>query len=224
MSPLREALHDYLRLRRQLGFELKEHGPLLRDFVDFLEHAGARADHHRAGGRVGEAPGRRAPASLAPAAGDGARVRPVSGDDRPRQRDPAEDLLPARQQRVAPYIYSEAEITALMAAARALTPPLRAATFETLIGLMASTGLRLGEALGLDRHDVDLNDGVLHIRAGKQHKQREVPLHETTTDGAARLRRAARPALARRRTRRRSSSPRTGDGCASRRSMRSSRG
>jgi integrase/recombinase XerD len=58
---------------------------------------------------------------------------------------------------------------------------LRAATFETLIGLMASTGLRLGEALGLDRHDVDLDDGVLRIRVAKQHKHREVPMHDTTT-------------------------------------------
>jgi integrase len=53
---------------------------------------------------------------------------------------------------------------------------------ETLIGLMATTGLRLGEALGLDRRDVDLRDGALHVRAGKQRKQREVPLHPTTTE------------------------------------------
>ena len=95
---------------------------------------------------------------------------------------PSEDLLPATRGRVAPYIYSEAEIRALMAAARTLTPPLRAAGYETLIGLMATTGLRLGEALGLDRQDVDLDDGALHVRATMQSKQREVPLHPTTTD------------------------------------------
>jgi integrase len=81
---------------------------------------------------------------------------------------------------VAPYIYSPVEITALMEAARALTPTLRAASYRTVIGLMATTGLRLGEALGLDRQDVDLDDGALHVRA-RQHKQREVPLHPTTT-------------------------------------------
>ena len=64
-----------------------------------------------------------------------------------------------------------------MDAARMLTPPMRAATYETLIGLIAATGLRLGEALGLDRTDVDLEDGVLHVRRAKQNKQREVPLH-----------------------------------------------
>ena len=68
-----------------------------------------------------------------------------------------------------------------MAAARALSPPLRAATIETVIGLLAVTGLRLGEALGLDRADVELSDGLLHVRAAKQNKHREVPLHDTTT-------------------------------------------
>ncbi|MGH3025966.1 MAG: tyrosine-type recombinase/integrase, partial [Gaiellaceae bacterium] len=57
---------------------------------------------------------------------------------------------------------------------------LRAARHETLIGLLAVTGMRPGEAIGLDRADVDLQRGVVHVRAGKQKKQREVPLHETT--------------------------------------------
>lgn len=68
-----------------------------------------------------------------------------------------------------------------MAAARTLRPPSTAASIEALIGLMASTGLRLGEALGLDRQHVDLDDGALHVRVAKQSKQREVPLHPTTT-------------------------------------------
>ena len=58
--------------------------------------------------------------------------------------------------------------------------PLPAAAFRTVIGLMATTGLRLGEALALDRQDVDLTDGALHVRA-REHKQREVPLHRTAT-------------------------------------------
>ena len=73
-------------------------------------------------------------------------------------------------------------VIGLMAAARKLTPPLRAVTCETAIGLMASTGLRIGEALGLDRHDVDLDDGVLHVRIAKQHREREVPMHPSTTE------------------------------------------
>jgi len=69
----------------------------------------------------------------------------------------------------------------LMAAARSLPRPLAAATFETLIGLLACTGLRLREALGLDRPDADLQDGVLDIRASKNHRQREVLLHPSAT-------------------------------------------
>ena len=88
----------------------------------------------------------------------------------PQTEIPSTDLLRASLPRVMPYLYSEAEITALMGAARELTPRLRAATFETLIGLLAVSALRRGEALALNRADVDLSDGVLHMRANKQNK------------------------------------------------------
>lgn len=197
MSDLRTALHDYLKLRRQLGFELKTQGRLLEGYVRFMERVGAEhittelalawaklpidARPHRWRRRLGIVR---------------AFARYVATID-PSSEVPAEDLLPATQSRVAPYIYSEAEIAALMAAARALRPPLQAASIETLIGLMASTGLRLGEALGLDRRDVDLHDGALHVRAAKQQKQREVPLHPTTIEALqdyARVRDRLRPA------------------------------
>jgi len=67
-----------------------------------------------------------------------------------------------------------------MDAAAALQPPVRGATHSTLIGLLAATGLRLGEALGLERHNVDLDDGVLRVH-GKDDKWREVPLHPSAT-------------------------------------------
>ena len=67
-----------------------------------------------------------------------------------------------------------------MAAARQLRPRSRGVRHGTLIGLIAVTGMRPGEAVGLNCHDVDLNNAVVAIRAGKQKKQREVPLHETT--------------------------------------------
>jgi integrase/recombinase XerD len=181
MTDLRSALHDYLTIRRQLGYELKDAGQLLEDYVGFMEHAGARritielalawaklpvdAHPHRWRRRLGYVRG---------------LARYVSTID-PATEVPSKDLLPAPRPRVSPYLYSQAEIAALMAAARELTPPLRAATYETLIGLMAVTGLRIGEALGLDRPDVDLDDGALHVRHAKQAKQREVPLHESTT-------------------------------------------
>jgi len=98
----------------------------------------------------------------------------------PTSEVPSTDLLPGHRPRIIPYIYTEAEISALMAAARQLRPRLRGVRHATLIGLLAVTGMRPGEAVGLDRHDVDLNTGVVRIRAGKQKKQREVSLHATT--------------------------------------------
>jgi integrase/recombinase XerD len=182
MIPLGQALEDYLRIRRRLGFELKSDQRLLENFVAFLERAGAErittelalmwarlpvdARPHRWRQRLGIVRG---------FAGYLATIEPDS-------EIPSKDLLPAHRPRVAPYIYSPAEIGALIEAAGGLTPPRRAASHQTVIGLMASTGLRLGEGLGLDREDVDLVDAALHVRA-RQTKQREVPLHPTTTAG-----------------------------------------
>ena len=120
MTVCAAALDDYLPIRRQLGFKLKETGRLLEQFVE-LPRAGRRgARHHRARARVGDARCTRAPAPVAPAARDGARVRAVPGDDRSRRpRFPPRICCRATLPRVAPYIYSPAEITALMAAARA---------------------------------------------------------------------------------------------------------
>jgi integrase/recombinase XerD len=90
---------------------------------------------------------------------------------------PPHDLLPARQPRIAPYLYSDADIDALMSAARSLHPPLRAATYETFIGLLLVTGLRLGEAL--DRADLDRGRHQLRVRHAKR-GGRLIPLHATT--------------------------------------------
>lgn len=90
---------------------------------------------------------------------------------------PPTNLVAGGTYRTPPYLYSADEITALMAAARRMRPPLRAAGFETLIGLMGATGLRPGEAYRLNRGDVDLAGGVLAIRDSKCHKDRMVPIH-----------------------------------------------
>jgi integrase len=177
---LRQALQDYLRIRRRLGFELKATERQLEQFVAFLEQAGAQritselavmwarvpldAHPHRWSQRLSMVR---------------CFARYVATLD-PASEIPSTDLLAARRPRVAPYIYSPAEISALIEAAGQLTPPLRAASYRTVIGLMATTGLRLGEALALDRQDVDLKDGALHVRA-RQTRQREVPLHPTAT-------------------------------------------
>ena len=177
---LRDALADYLRVRRRLGFEMPQDGRLLEGFVEFLERAGAErittelalmwarmptgAHPHRWRQRLSVLRG---------------FARHLATLD-PGSEIPSKDLLPAHRSRIAPYIYTEQEIAALIAAAGRLSPPLRAARHQTLIGLLAVSGMRPGEALALDRRDVDLRHGLVHVRAGKQRKQREVPLHQTT--------------------------------------------
>jgi integrase/recombinase XerD len=180
MIPLRQALEDYLRIRRRVGFKLKADQRILENFVGFLERAGAERITTELALRWARLPVAAHPHRWRQRLGI-VRVfaRYVATLD-PSSEVPSKDLLPARRPRVVPYIYSPAEISALMGAAGALAPPLRAAGFRTVIGLMATTGLRLGEAVWLDRADVDLTDGALHVRA-RQHKQREVPLHPTVT-------------------------------------------
>jgi len=94
---------------------------------------------------------------------------------------PPADLMPHRYRRVAPHLYTPEEIAALLRQASMLAHPLRALTYTTLIGLLAVTGLRTGEACQLDNDDVDLTAGILTIRAGKLNKAREVPLHPSTS-------------------------------------------
>jgi integrase len=96
--------------------------------------------------------------------------------------------LPARQ---APHIYSEREIVDLLAAARRLGPSrgLRGVIFETLFGLIACTGLRIGEALSLRNTDVDLKGGMLTIHQAKFGKSRQVPMHLSTVEALRRYRR-----------------------------------
>jgi integrase len=90
---------------------------------------------------------------------------------------PPADLCPNRPVRAIPYLYSERQIAALMAATVILRGQLRQATYRTLIGLLAVTGMRVGDAIRLDRDDVDLAHGVLTIRDTKFGKSRELPIH-----------------------------------------------
>jgi site-specific recombinase XerD len=100
----------------------------------------------------------------------------------PRTEIPPRDLLPGTYRRKPPYLYDNDEIHQLVQAAWAMRSPtgLRAWTYATLLGLLTVTGLRITEALALDRRDVDLRDGVLAIHRTKCRKERLVPVHETT--------------------------------------------
>jgi integrase/recombinase XerD len=195
MTPLQQALGDYLRIRRRLGFELKDDQRVLENFVAFLERAGAVRVTTELALMWARMPVHAHPHQWRQRLGIVRSFARYLATIDPDSEVPSKDLLPARRPRVSPYIYSPTEIGALLEAARALTPSLRAVTYETVIGLMATSGLRLGEALGLERQDVDLRDGALQVRA-RQVKQREVPLHHTATEALreyARVREGHRP-------------------------------
>jgi integrase/recombinase XerD len=180
MSDLHHSLDDYLALRREFGYQLENTGELLVKFVDFCERADAHvvtielaltwATLPKDCSRVWSA----------------CRLRAVRGFARylhaidPRTEVPPTRLLPDGPHRVAPYLYSLDQVRALMEAARALAAPLRAANSEAIIGLLATSGLRVGEALRLDRGDVDLREGALTVRLTKFNKTRRLPLHPTS--------------------------------------------
>ncbi len=182
MSELRSHLEEYLKLRRGLGYKLERAGQLCGLFVSYLDELGES----------------RITTELAyawaclPEGADSywwaARYKAIRGFASylatidPSSEVPPADLLPGRSRRAEPYPYTEEDIRALMAAAASIPSPLRAATYETLIGLLWSTGLRVGEAIALDRDDVDLQAGCLLVRQAKFNQSREVPLHDSVSE------------------------------------------
>jgi integrase len=187
MSPLRIALEDYLALRRSLGFRLRLAGRLLERFVEFAENQGAELITCDLALQWATAPADVQPAQWANRLGMVRRFAQYHRATEPRTEVPPADLLPYRYRRQAPYIYSDAEVRRLMQAAAALPSVrgLRAATYTTLLGLYASTGLRTNEALWLDREDVDLVHGVLHVSQSKFGKSRCIPVHSSTQHALA---------------------------------------
>lgn len=180
MSTLRAAVEDYLTVRRALGYKLRMHGLLLREFVSYLEQAGAETVSTSLALEWAKLP------SGATATWWAARLSVARGFARhlqaidPRTEVPPPDLLPRRRTHATPYMYSDAAVVNLMQAARMLRSPFRGITLETVIGLLAVTGMRIGEALGLDREDVDLGNGLLTIRQSKFGKSRQIPVHAST--------------------------------------------
>ena len=185
-GPLRQPLADYLTLRRALGFKLARHEKLLAQFLTHLEDAGITVVTVAAAVEW----------SVLPSGGDGYwwgyRLSVVRGFARylnavdSRHEVPPTDLLPQRAHRAVPYLYSDTEVAALIAAADTLGTPIRRATFATLIGLLRVTGMRVGEAIALNRDDVDLADGRLLIRHGKFDKTRQLWLHPTSVEALGR--------------------------------------
>jgi integrase len=179
---------NYLNERRQLGFGLRNPGYAVISFARYIDAlnsqepitveimaAWARQDKGNSG----------KPATWA------RRLKSLRSFCRylqqfePRTEVPDDSIFGRIGQRLAPHIYSEQEIIDLLTAAHNLDsfiPGLRGATYETLFGLIASTGLRVSEAVHLLDADVDLKCGMLTIRQTKFAKSRQVPMHPSTTE------------------------------------------
>ncbi len=185
---LREALEDYLALRRALGFRLASPARLLGQFVSWLEERGTGTITTEDAVAWAVLPPGASPAwqsiRLAAVRGFAAYLH---GTD-PSVQVPPAGLIRRGNDRATPYIYSEAEISAIITAAGTLRPEFRAATYQAVISLLAASGLRIGEALSLDRGDLDAAEGVLTVRDTKFGKTRLVPLHPGTASALTRYR------------------------------------
>ncbi len=180
MSALADALRDYLAMRRALGFELAAAGRYLPDLIAFVEGRGSGVLTVELALAWARRPADARPAWWARRLGlVRGFARHLHALDERHEVLPT-DLLPVPRGRPTPYLYSEADIDRLLAAACGLPLPLQAATHVTLIGLLAVSGMRVGEAIGLDRDDIDHAAGVLTIRGAKFGKSREVVLHPST--------------------------------------------
>ena len=184
MNRLLDELNEYLTLRRGLGFKLRDHESALRKFVAFLQARAAEFVTTHLALEWAQQPQQTSQAHRAHRLGmarDFARY--LSARDS-RTEVPPQDLLSGQPQRAQPYIYSDDQILRLVQAAAILEPRdgLRPRTYATLFGLLAVTGMRLGEVVALKDDDVDLNQGVLIIRQSKFNKTRILPVHHSTQE------------------------------------------
>lgn len=190
MNPIREAIQEYLALRRSLGFKLHDAGAALAHFASFMEQRGAtHVTTQLALAWAQESP------SVQPAQW-AQRLSYVRGFARhysatdPQTEVPPTGLLPFQPARARPYIYSQGEIERLLESALRLLPDagLLCWTYYCLFGLLSVAGLRLGEAIRLELDDVDLQQGLLTVRGTKFGKSRLVPIHASTRAALLRYR------------------------------------
>jgi integrase/recombinase XerD len=186
MNSLRQAVHEYVDMRRNLGFKLTDDAPALLDFVTYLEDRAALYITNELAVDWAQQRTRAAPPVWATRLNFVRQFARYRSATDPRTQVPPRSLLPFKPKRARPYLYSDQEIKRLLQAALNLgyrypSGALRPRLFHCLLGLLAVTGLRLGEVIGLELRDVDLGARVLTVRSGKFGKDRLVPLHASTT-------------------------------------------
>src|SRR5216683_2366165 len=184
MSLLSEALNEYVAMRRNLGFVFRVPASLLRTFVAFVDQAGSPVITTELARQWALHPTNVQPSTWAGRLVIARRFAVWRRASDPRTKVPPTDLVGQRYRRKPPQRYTDQEIVRLIQSAAALPSAkhLRGRTYATLFGLLAVTGLRINEALHLDRSDVDLAAGVLLIRRTKFRKSRLVPIHPTTQE------------------------------------------
>lgn len=181
MKTLTEHAEEYLVMRRGLGFKLRGHDRLISSFIEYHQTNGHEAIGAQACIKWATLPTHVQPATWSQ------RLCAVRGFTRylhgmdPSVEIPSNDWLSLRRNRQRPYLYSSNDINGLLQATATLKPSFRAATYKTLFGLLAVTGMRVGEALSLDRHHVNLNAGTVYITDTKFRKNRHIPLHTSST-------------------------------------------
>lgn len=182
MSSLEQHLSEYLRVRRALGYKLERHGEVLSDLIAYLQAHGASTITSElaigwARSTTGACP-RYWAGRLGAVRGFAAYLQTID----PETEIPPPGVFASGYRRPAPYLWAEQDIGRLLDAARALRPALKAATCEAMFGLLAVTGMRVGEAVALDRDDVELTAGVITIRqqVAKLERARLIPLHDST--------------------------------------------
>lgn len=185
MTTWDEHVADYLRLRRQLGFTLAWDEHLLGQFTAHLNAAGI--EQLTTGVMIDWASQPREGTTGSGSSRAATRMRAVrSFATYLNAVDPAHEVPPAgvfshQPRRTTPYIYSDGEIAGLLEAAAGLKRYERSRIYPVVFGLLAVTGMRVGEVLALDTDEVDLETGVITVSRGKSRDPRLVPVHESTT-------------------------------------------
>jgi integrase len=181
-TTMRERVERYIAARKALGYQFA-HSAELRRFARFADETGHRGP---LSAELALRWARSSHCSMLYQARKLEQVRCLARFLAPLERGtdvPLPGLLGPAHRRIQPHIYTPREIASLLAAAAALAPTdsLRPRTYSTLIGLLASTGLRPGEAVRLDRDDVNAPARLMRIRETKFGKSRLVPMHPSTS-------------------------------------------
>lgn len=184
MISLTTRLENYLAVRRALGYDLSSQERVLRRFTGFADAQGA--DHVTVNlflawkGHFGSANQHTWSHRLSMVRVFAAWLQSID----PRNEVPPPSLIPGKYRRTQPYIYTGREIEKIVTEAAKLPSPygLRGWTFSTLFGLIAVTGLRISEAIGIDDAEVDLDEAVLLIKSAKNQSVRLLPISSSTAN------------------------------------------